>query len=78
MSKQRKAANRLSARIDKLIEETIAKVNSQNAQQETAGTNSEKQGRDANALENQEKKTMEKVNEQKVRQQPKRRSDKDW
>ena len=30
------------------------------------------------ALENQEKKTMEKVNEQKVRQQPKRRSEKDW
>ena len=30
------------------------------------------------ALENQEKKTMEKVNEQKVRQQPKKRSDKDW
>ena len=30
------------------------------------------------ALENQEKKTMEKVNEQKVRQQPKKKSDKDW
>ena len=30
------------------------------------------------ALENQEKKTMEKVNEQKVRTQPKRQSEKDW
>lgn len=30
------------------------------------------------ALENQEKKTMEKVNEQKVRTQPKRKTDKDW
>ena len=30
------------------------------------------------ALENQEKKTMEKVNEQKVRQQPKKKTDKDW
>ena len=30
------------------------------------------------ALENQEKRTMEKVNEQKVRTQPKRKSDKDW
>ena len=30
------------------------------------------------ALENQEKKTIEKVNEQKVRQQPKRKTDKDW
>ena len=30
------------------------------------------------ALENQEKKTMEKVNEQKVRQHPKKKSDKDW
>ena len=30
------------------------------------------------ALENQEKKTMEKVNEQTVRQQPKKKSDKDW
>ena len=30
------------------------------------------------ALENQEKQTMEKVNEQKVRQQPKKKSDKDW
>ena len=30
------------------------------------------------ALENQEKKTMEKVNEQKIRQQPKKRSEKDW
>lgn len=30
------------------------------------------------ALENQEKKTMEKVNEQKIRIQPKRQSEKDW
>ena len=30
------------------------------------------------ALENQEKKTLEKVNELKVRQQPKKKSDKDW
>lgn len=30
------------------------------------------------ALENQEKQTMEKVNEKKVRQQPKKKSDKDW
>ena len=30
------------------------------------------------ALENQERQTMEKVNEQRVRTQPKRRSDKDW
>ena len=30
------------------------------------------------ALENQEKKTMEKVNEQKVRKQPKHKTDKDW
>ena len=30
------------------------------------------------ALENQEKKTMEKVNEQKIRTQPKRKTDKDW
>ena len=30
------------------------------------------------ALENQEKKTMEKVNEQKIRTQPKRKTEKDW
>ncbi len=30
------------------------------------------------ALENQEKQTMEKVNEQKIRTQPKRKTDKDW
>ena len=30
------------------------------------------------ALENQEKKTIEKVNEQKLRNQPKRKTDKDW
>ncbi len=30
------------------------------------------------ALENQEKKTMEKVNEQRIRTQPKRKTDKDW
>ncbi|MDO4949460.1 MAG: peptidoglycan DD-metalloendopeptidase family protein [Bacteroidales bacterium] len=52
LSKQRKAANRLSARIDKLIEETIVKVNSQNPQQETAGTDSEKKEADANARGN--------------------------
>jgi hypothetical protein len=30
------------------------------------------------ALENQEKQTIEKVNEEKVRTQPKRKTDKDW
>jgi len=30
------------------------------------------------ALENQEKQTIEKVNEQQLRSQPKRKTDKDW
>lgn len=54
----------------------------QNQQQQQQQQNQEMSKADAqrmlDALENQEKKTMEKVNEQKIRQQPKRRSEKDW
>lgn len=50
----------------------------QNQQQQNQEMSKEDAQRMLDALENQEKKTMEKVNEQKVRQQPKRRSDKDW
>lgn len=50
----------------------------QNQQQQNQQMSKEDAQRMLDALENQEKKTMEKVNEQKVRQQPKKRSDKDW
>lgn len=50
----------------------------QNQQQQSQQMSKEDAQRMLDALENQEKKTMEKVNEQKVRQQPKKRSDKDW
>ena len=54
----------------------------QNQQQQQQQQNQQMSKDDAqrmlDALENQEKKTMEKVNEQKVRQQPKKKSDKDW
>ncbi len=50
----------------------------QNQQQQNQEMSKEDAQRMLDALENQEKKTMEKVNEQKVRQQPKRRSEKDW
>ena len=55
---------------------------SQDQQQQQQQQNQQMSKEDAqrmlDALENQEKKTMEKVNEQKVRQQPKKKSDKDW
>ena len=47
-------------------------------QQQNQQMSKEDAQRMLDALENQEKKTMEKVNEQKVRQQPKKKSDKDW
>ena len=50
----------------------------QNQQQQQQQMSLEDARRMLDALENQEKKTMEKVNEQKVRQQPKKKSDKDW
>ena len=50
----------------------------QNQQQQNQQMSKEDAQRMLDALENQEKKTMEKVNEQKVRQQPKKKSDKDW
>ena len=56
--------------------------NQQQQQQQQQQQNQQMSKDDAqrmlDALENQEKKTMEKVNEQKVRQQPKKKSDKDW
>ena len=50
----------------------------QNQQQQNQQMSKEDAQRMLDALENQEKKTMEKVNEHKVRQQPKKKSDKDW
>ena len=50
----------------------------QQQQQQSQVMSKEDAHRMLDALENQEKQTMEKVNEQKVRQQPKKRSDKDW
>ena len=50
----------------------------QQQQQQSQEMSKEDAQRMLDALENQEKKTMEKVNEQKVRQQPKKKSDKDW
>ena len=50
----------------------------QQQQQQSQQMSKEDAQRMLDALENQEKKTMEKVNEQKVRQQPKKKSDKDW
>ena len=50
----------------------------QQQQQQNQQMSKEDAQRMLDALENQEKKTMEKVNEQKVRQQPKKKSDKDW
>lgn len=50
----------------------------QNQQQNPQDMSKEDAQRMLDALENQEKRTMEKVNEQKVRNQPKRKSDKDW
>lgn len=50
----------------------------QQNQQQSQQMSKEDAQRMLDALENQEKKTMEKVNEQKVRQQPKKKSDKDW
>jgi len=52
--------------------------NQQQNQQQQQQMSKEDAQRMLDALENQEKKTMEKVNEQKVRQQPKKKSDKDW
>lgn len=52
--------------------------NQQNQQQQNQEMSKDDAQRMLDALENQEKKTMEKVNEQKIRQQPKRRSEKDW
>ena len=56
--------------------------NQEQQQQQQQQQNQEMSKEDAqrmlDALENQEKQTMEKVNEQKVRQQPKKKSDKDW
>ena len=50
----------------------------QQQQQQSQQMSKEDAQRMLDALENQEKKTMEKVNEQKVRQQHKKKSDKDW
>ena len=50
----------------------------QQQQQQSQEMSKEDAQRMLDALENQEKQTMEKVNEQKVRQQPKKKSDKDW
>ena len=50
----------------------------QQQQQQSQEMSKEDAQRMLDALENQEKKTMEKVNEQKIRQQPKKKSDKDW
>ncbi|MCR5658272.1 MAG: tetratricopeptide repeat protein [Bacteroidales bacterium] len=50
----------------------------QQQQQQNQQMSKEDAQRMLDALENQEKKTMEKVNEQKVRQQSKKKSDKDW
>ena len=50
----------------------------QQQQQQNQEMSKEDAQRMLDALENQEKKTMEKVNEQKVRTQPKKHSDKDW
>ena len=50
----------------------------QQQQQQSQEISKEDAQRMLDALENQETKTMEKVNEQKVRQQPKKKSDKDW
>ena len=52
--------------------------NQQQQQQQNQEMSKEDAQRMLDALENQEKQTMEKVNEQKVRQQPKKKSDKDW
>lgn len=52
----------------------------QNQQQQQRSTDMSKEDaqRMLDALENQEKQTIEKVNEQKIRKQPKRKTDKDW
>lgn len=50
----------------------------QQQQQSPQDMSKEDAQRMLDALENQEKQTMEKVNEQKVRTQPKRKSEKDW
>ena len=50
----------------------------QNQQQNSQDMSKEDVQRMLDALENQEKKTMEKVNEQRIRTQPKRKTDKDW
>ncbi|MBQ8958205.1 MAG: tetratricopeptide repeat protein [Bacteroidales bacterium] len=50
----------------------------QNQQQQDQQMSKEDAQRMLDALENQEKRTMEKVNEQKTRTQPKKKSDKDW
>ena len=50
----------------------------QNQQQQPQQMSMEDAQRMLDALENQERQTMEKVNEQRMRTQPKRSSDKDW
>lgn len=50
----------------------------QNQQQNPQEMSKEDAQRMLDALENQEKQTMEKVNEQKIRTQPKRKTEKDW
>ena len=50
----------------------------QQQQQSAQDISKEDAQRMLDALENQEKKTMEKVNEQKIRTQPKRKTEKDW
>lgn len=52
--------------------------NQQQQQQNSQDMSKDDAQRMLDALENQEKKTMEKVNEQKIRTQPKRKTDKDW
>lgn len=50
----------------------------QQQQQNSQDMSKEDAQRMLDALENQEKQTIEKVNEQKIRTQPKRKTDKDW
>lgn len=52
--------------------------NQQNQQHSSQDMSKEDAQRMLDALENQEKETIEKVNEQQVRTQPKRKTDKDW
>ena len=64
--------------VSAVFEKSEGQDQQQQQQQQGQEMSKEDAQRMLDALENQEKKTMEKVNEQKVRQQPKKKSDKDW